>query len=171
MAVVIESEWMRVVFLAEKTVTNTRKHSKRARARAFTLLEVLMVVIIIGLLAAFVVPNFFGASDRAKNDLTKATVERGFNGALDLYKLHTGKYPTSDDGGLKLLLEKPDDEEVAKKWSGPYLKKAEDIKDPWGHEYIYVCPGKYNQDSYDLSSAGKDGEEGTDDDLQNWKDT
>lgn len=143
----------------------------RRQKRAFTLLEVLMVVVIIGLLAAFVAPQFFGAGDRAKKDLAKAAVTSGLNGALDLFKAHMGEYPASDAGGLKALMEAPDDEEARKKWEGPYLKRTSDLKDPWEHEWIYRAPGEYNKNGYDLSSAGKDGQEGTDDDITNWERT
>ncbi len=140
---------------------------KRGR-RAFTLLEVLMVVAIIGLLAAFVVPKLFSTQGKAERDLTQATVDRGMNGALDMYRLHMGRYPREDDGGLKALIEAPRDEQETKKWAGPYVK-ADQLKDPWGTEYVYECPGKYNSDSFDLSSAGPDKEAGTDDDIKNWK--
>jgi len=142
----------------------------RAGRRAFTLLEVLMVVVIIGLLAAFVAPQFFGAGEKAKVQLAQATVDSGFANALDVYRAHMGDYPRSDDGGLKLLLEPPQDEKLAKKWAGPYLK-AKDLMDPWGNEYIYQYPGKYNEKGYDLSSPGRDGQEGTDDDIVNWQRT
>jgi len=147
----------------------TGKQSRRpAGRRAFTLLEVLMVVVIIGLLAAFVAPQFFGAGEKAKVQLAQATVDSGFANALDVYRAHMGDYPRSDDGGLKLLLEPPQDEKLAKKWAGPYLK-AKDLVDPWGNEYIYQYPGKYNEKGYDLSSPGRDGQEGTDDDIVNWQ--
>jgi len=149
--------------------TKSRKH--RVTLRAFTLLEVLMVVVIIGLLAAFVVPNLFSSQDEVKENLTRATVKTGFAGALDQYRLRMDEYPNSDDGGLQLLIEAPDDEELAKKWREPFLKNPEDIFDAWGNEYVYTCPGKYNEGSYDLSSMGPDEEEGTDDDIKNWKDT
>jgi len=152
---------------SEKTVMVKDKRNVRSLYRAFTLLEVLMVVVIIGLLAAFVVPNFFSAGEKAKVDLTQALVDSGLNGALDLYKLHMGTYPRSDDGGLQLLLEEPDDEELAEKWAGPYIKKAEDLRDPWGHELIYECPGEVNADSYDLSSEGRTDDQ--DDDITNWE--
>jgi general secretion pathway protein G len=149
----------------------TERHRVRFKVRGFTLLEVLMVVVIIGLLAAFVVPNFFGAGEKAKKDLTKALIESGLNGALDLYRAHMGTYPESDSGGLMLLLEKPDDEEAAAKWHGPYIKKAQDLKDAWGTDLIYKCPGEINENGYDLSSAGPDKQEGTDDDITNWEKT
>jgi len=153
---------------AETTMSKSRR-TGRSRARAFTLLEVLMVVVIIGLLAAFVVPNFFGAGDKAKKDLTKALVDSGLNGALDLYRAHMGTFPPSDKGGLNLLLEKPDDEEAAANWHGPYIKKAKDLKDAWGHDLIYRYPGEVNENGYDLASVGPDGEEGTADDITNWE--
>jgi general secretion pathway protein G len=146
------------------------RRSRRPGGRAFTLLEVLMVVVIIGLLAAFVAPNFFGAGDRAKHDLAQATVDSGFANALDVYRAAMGDYPRTDEGGLKLLLEAPQDEKLAKKWAGPYLK-VKDLTDPWGHEYIYQYPGKYNDKGYDLSSPGRDGQEGTEDDIVNWQRT
>lgn len=149
----------------------TSKRRGRTRARAFTLLEVLMVVVIIGLLAAFVVPSFFGTGEKAKADLTRAKIESGLNGALDIFRAHMGRYPQADDGGLQLLFEEPEDEELAKNWAGPYLTKPQDLLDAWGNELIYECPGEYNERGYDLSSFGKDGEEGTEDDIKNWEDT
>ncbi|MCA9242336.1 MAG: type II secretion system major pseudopilin GspG [Phycisphaerales bacterium] len=138
--------------------------------RAFTLLEVLMVIVIIGILAAIVVPQFFGADKGARQDLTKAAVKTGFNGALDLYRMHMTHYPLSSENGLMALVEQPDDEEAQAKWRGPYIKNAADLKDAWGHDYEYECPGQYNEDSFDLSSPGPDGQAGTDDDINNWKD-
>ncbi|MFH1747572.1 MAG: type II secretion system major pseudopilin GspG [Planctomycetota bacterium] len=147
-----------------------RNHRLRIRSRAaFTLLEVLMVVAIIGLLAAFVVPNLFGAREGAKIDLTQALVDSGINGALELYRTHMDRYPQEDDGGLMALVEEPEDEDELKKWRGPYVKNAKDLIDPWGNELIYECPGEYNERSYDLSSAGPDGDEGSDDDIKNWE--
>lgn len=147
------------------------KSSKSAlRRRAFTLLEVLMVVVIIGILAALVVPNLFGTLEGARIDTTRSTVESGFAGALDLYKMHMGHYPTTDEG-LAALLEKPDDDELAEKWRGPYLKEGTKLEDAWGNEFIYESPGQYNENSYDLSSPGPNGQEGDDDDIGNWEKT
>jgi general secretion pathway protein G len=152
---------------------NIRKCNRKlhARRRAFTLLEVLMVVVIIGLLAAFVVPNFFGAGDRAREDLTKALIKSGINGALDLYRAHMGTYPPSEEGGLELLHTAPEDEEKAEDWAGPYIKKAEDLRDAWGNELIYEFPGEYNENGYDLASPGPNGTAGDEDDITNWERT
>ena len=142
-----------------------REHSRKNRSRkGFTLLEVLMVVAIIGLLAAFVVPQLFGARDKAKVDLTKALIKSGINGTLDRYKLDMGQYPGEDEDGLMALVEPPDDEEELENWGGPYIK-AEDLVDAWGNELIYMFPADVNEGGYDLSSAGPDEEEGTDDDI------
>lgn len=149
-----------------------RKLQRRiARRRAFTLLEVLMVVVIIGILAAIVVPNLFGTLKGAREDTTRSTIKSGFNGALDLYRMHMGHYPREDEGGLAALLEKPDDEEAAAKWRGPYVKEGTKLKDAWGNDFIYQAPGQYNEETYDLSSPGADQQEGTDDDITNWEKT
>ncbi len=155
----------------EMMVMNKKVKRISSRKRAFTLLEVLMVVVIIGLLAAFVGPQFFSAGDRAREDLAQAAVTSGLGGALDLYRVHMGTFPLSDEGGLQLLMEPPEDEELAEKWDGPYLKKATDLQDPWGVEWIYVYPGDINENSYDLSSAGPDKEPDTEDDIKNWQET
>ena len=150
---------------------NTR--TVRSRVRAFTLLEVLMVVVIIGLLAVFVAPSFFGAGEGVRIDLTKAKIESGLGGAMKMYRVHMGHYPTEEEGGLMSLTEAPDEDvdEGQQKWRGPYLENVRDLKDAWENDLIYECPGQYNEDGYDLSSAGPDGEEGTDDDITNWEKT
>lgn len=145
------------------------KRSKFVRnRRGFTLLEVLMVIVIIGVLAAIIVPNFFGAQEGAKRDLTKAAVDTGLNGALDQFRMNCDRFPTSEEG-LVALSVKPDSDELAEKWRGPYLKDGSKLKDAWGRDFIYVSPGQYNQNTYDLSSAGPDGRPGTDDDIVNWQ--
>ena len=127
-----------------------------------------MVVVIIGMLAAFVVPAFFSTEERQREKLTRALIESGLNGTLDRYRLDMGYYPTTDEG-LLALVEEPDDEELAEKWGGPYVKKASDLRDQWGSDLIYRAPGEYNEGGYDLSSAGSDKDEGTDDDITNWE--
>ncbi len=147
----------------------THARRNRPRTRAFTLLEVLMVVVIIGLLAAFVVPNLWDVEGKQKVKLAQAAVDTGLSGTLDMYRASMGRFPTTDQG-LIALYQPPDDEEDAKKWV-QVIKKPEDLKDAWGNDYIYTCPGQYNERSYDLSSPGPDGQEGTEDDVCNWKRT
>lgn len=145
-----------------------RKARIRRRARGFTLLEVLMVIVILGVLAAVIVPNFISTGDKARKDLAREQVTSGLATQLELFRTHTGRYPTTEEG-LAALLTKPDDETIAEKWGGPYVKKTP--KDPWGHELIYRAPGEYNADGFDLSSAGPDGVPGNDDDVTNWERT
>jgi general secretion pathway protein G len=140
------------------------------RRRGFTLLEVLMVIVIIGILAAFIVPSLFNVGEGAKKDLAQAAVNSGLNGSLEYFKINCGRYPTTDEG-LIALVRKPDSEDLAEKWRGPYLKEGAKLKDPWDRDYIYVSPGRVNETSYDLSSPGVDGQPGTDDDVANWKKT
>jgi general secretion pathway protein G len=144
-----------------------KKPIRKRGYKAFTLLEVLMVVVIIGLLAAAIVPSLFGTEEGAKKKLAGAAITSGLSG-IDRYRLDMGHYPRSEDGGLTALIEKPNDEQEAKKWNGPYVK-PEGLRDPWGNEYVYEFPGRYNEGNYDLSSPGPDGEPGNDDDIRNWK--
>lgn len=149
----------------------THTQENRLAVRAFTLLEVLMVVVIIGLLAAFVVPNFINAPTTAKIGLTEAAVTGSLPNALKMYRVAMGRYPTTDEG-LKALIQPPDDEEQAKAWKrggGPFIEDEKGLKDQWGNEYRYTCPGTYNTEGFDLSSVGPDSQEGTDDDIVNWK--
>ncbi len=124
----------------------------RARRRAFTLLEVLMVLVILGLLASLVVYNLAGVGDKAKRDATKANIKL-VEGAIDLFRAQVGKYPES----LQQLVQKPENETDAANWAGPYIKDAASLKDSWGQELNYKQPGDYNRDSYDLSSPGEPG--------------
>jgi len=143
----------------------TRIRKFRTR-RAFSLLEVLLVVVILGILAAFVVPSLIGAGDKAKIDSTTALIGR--NGpvalGLNLYRTHMNKWPDE----LKDLTEKPSDDEAANKWHGPYIDDPNSLKDAWQYELKYKAPGEHNPDSYDLWSVGPDGQDGTDDDIGNW---
>lgn len=130
--------------------------TKRARSRpaaGFTLLELLVVMVIIGLLASYVAPRFFEQIGKSEVKATRAQLD-AFDKALGTYRLDTGHYPKSEQG-LKALVERPADEP---KWSGPYLAKSVPL-DPWGHRYVYAKPGDQNHD-YGLISYGKDGQRG-----------
>lgn len=118
----------------------------------FTLLELLVVMVIIGLLAAYVGPRYFAQLGKSEQSAAKAQIE-ALAKALDTYRLDTGDYP-STDLGLNALVVKPGDQT---KWQGPYLQKAVP-HDPWGRAYIYRAPGS-NID-FDLLSYGKDGQAG-----------
>jgi len=142
----------------------------RRRASGFTLLEVLLVIAILGVLAAFVVPNLLKRGKQAKIDAAKSAV--GPSGPigqqLEIYALDVGDYPRTEEG-LQALVEIPDSiDPESGKWKGPYIKDAKQLLDPWGNEYQYRYPGEYNENGYDLWSVGPDGEDGTEDDIGNW---
>jgi general secretion pathway protein G len=123
-----------------------------ARTPGFTLLELLVVVVIIGLLAGFVAPRYFGQVGKSEVNVAKAQLD-ALEKALDQYRLDTGRYPSAELG-LKALVERPANEP---KWNGPYLRKAIPL-DPWGKPYLYRFPGEKAE--FDLLSFGKDGQPG-----------
>lgn len=132
--------------------------------RGFTLLELLVVMVIIGLLASYVGPKFFSQIGKSEVKAARAQID-ALEKSLDQYRLDLGRYPTTEQG-LAVLMERPAGE---KKWSGPYLKKAVP-NDPWGHPYIYRQPGEHGE--YDLLSLGKDGQPGGTgeaEDINNWQ--
>ena len=134
--------------------------------QGFTLIEIMLVVIIIGILAAMVIPNLAGRGEQARKAAAKADIESNLSTALDLYELDNGKYPTTEQG-LISLIQKPSTPPEPIKWNGPYLKKKKIPDDPWGHPYVYMAPGEHNAEEYDLSSRGADGVESSDD-INNW---
>lgn len=136
--------------------------------RGFTLIEILLVVVIILVLAAMIVPNFAGRGEQARAAAARADIDVNMAAALDLYELDNGRYPTTEQG-LVALLVKPNSSPVPVNWNGPYLKKKRMPRDPWGQEYVYASPGVQNTDSYDLSSLGSDGIK-SEDDVVNWYD-
>ncbi len=145
-----------------------RKNGIRRNGRrgGFTLLEILVVIAIIALLAAFVVPNLVGVQDKSSIKLTQSKVASGgpIAMAIDTFRLDVGRYPKE----LAELTNKPDDEEEAGKWSGPYIKDPATLKDAWNREIKYECPGKVNETTYDIWSTGPNGQDGDDDDIANY---
>ena len=132
-------------------------------ARGFTLLELLVVMVIIGLLAGYVGPKYFSQIGKSEVKITRAQID-ALEKALDQYRLDTGHYPGMEQG-LNALVAAPGDEP---KWQGPYLKKAVP-PDPWGRPYVYRIPGEHGE--FDLFSYGRDGQpggRGEDADLTNW---
>ena len=129
----------------------------------FTLLELLVVIVIIGLLAGYVAPRYFSQVGKSEIQVAKAQID-ALDKALDQYRLDLRRYPTADEG-LQALVTKPANEP---NWNGPYLKKAVP-NDPWGRPYIYRVPGQKSE--FDLLSYGRDGKpggSGEDADIGNW---
>ena len=150
-------------------MTDNSSYKKFKTISGFTMIEIMLVIIIIGVLVAMVVPNLAGRSDQARIAAAQADIEANLATALDLYELDNGKYPTTEQG-LLALLEEPTSSPVPTNWNGPYLKKKRIPLDPWKRNYVYAFPGAQNTDGYDLSSYGPDGKEGGDDDVSNWGD-
>jgi len=145
--------------------------TRRIRNTAgFTLIEIMVVIIILGLLAAIVMPRIVGETDRARYEQAKVQM-RILEDALKRYKLDNGRFPTTEQG-LEALVQKPTIGVVPRNWpTGGYLDKPEIPVDPWGNKYVYISPGQHGPD-YDLKSYGADGIEGGeeyDQDVESWR--
>ena len=133
----------------------------RRSEKGFSLIELIVVLVILGLLAAVVAPNIYNKLAKGKDQIAKIQIKE-IEGALQLYSFDLGRFPASGEG-LEALVRNPGNLES---WKGPYL--AKDLpKDPWGKDYVYRCPGMHGD--YDLLSYGADGTDGGDDDICSWK--
>jgi len=136
-------------------------HRRARRRYGFTLVELLLVLVILGVLAVVVVPKFTGRSEQAKITAAKTDIAN-LQVAIDTFEIDCARYPTTEEG-IRALVEQPAN---LPDWKGAYLKRGMP-KDPWGNPYVYRCPGEHNTDGYDLHSCGPDGQEGSDD-IDNW---
>jgi len=140
-----------------------------ADRRGFTLIEIMVVMVILGILAGLIMPRIMGRPEEARRTKARIQIE-SIETALKLYKLDNGSYPTTEQG-LQALVEPPSVGKLASAWrEGGYLEKGKVPKDPWDNEYVYLCPGIHGD--LDLVSYGADGEtggEGKDMDINNWE--
>jgi len=127
--------------------------AKAGRTAGFTLLELLVVIVIIGLLAAYVGPKYFAQLGKSEVTIAKAQIE-AFEKSLDTFRLDVGRYPTTEEGLYALVVAPAT---AGAKWNGPYLKKGVP-PDPWGHPYQYKAPGSKSE--FDITSLGRDGQPG-----------
>ncbi len=138
--------------------------------QGFTLLELMVVIVILGILAVYVAPKFMGAPENARINAAKVQI-KSIETALKMYKLDNGFYPSTDQG-LDALISPPETGRLPKKWrKGGYLEKGVP-RDPWGNAYVYLSPGVENTDGFDLYSYGPDGEPGGEEenkDITNWE--
>jgi general secretion pathway protein G len=147
----------------------TREVNRRSgarRPRGFTLIEIMVVIVIIGLLAAFIVPAVIGKVDEAKVSKTKGDIQ-ALEAALAIFYLDNSKYPTTEQG-LKALVVQPNDPSIRHWKPGGYLDRVS--KDPWGNDYQYAFPGQHGKayDVYSLGADGQPGGEGINADIGNW---
>jgi general secretion pathway protein G len=137
--------------------------------RGFTLIELMVVVVILGILAGLIIPRIMGRPEEAKQLKAKMQIEQ-LEQSLKLYYLDNGEYPTTEQG-LTALVEKPTIEPIPKRWrEGGYLEKGKVPRDPWRNPYVYIAPGSHSPD-FDLESYGADGEDGGEGkyaDVENW---
>lgn len=141
----------------------------RIARRGFTLIEIMVVVIVLGILAAVVIPNFVGQTDEARVAKARSDISN-FTTMIEQFRLHMRRYPFADEG-LDVLRNPPNSQD-ANNWKGPYLRKAVP-KDPWGNAYVYMEPAPNGIDPYGVVSYGADGAPGGEDlnrDITSWED-
>ena len=142
---------------------------RKTDCRGFTLIELMVVIVILGILAGLIIPRIMGRPEEAKQLKAKIQIE-SLETALNLYKLDNGAYPDTEQG-LQALIEKPETGMLPKKWrKGGYLEKGKLPKDPWGNDFIYLSPGSHGD--YDIISYGYDGVPGGEDknaDINSWE--
>jgi len=148
---------------------NLKTSINKSDCRGFTLIEIMVVIVILGILAGLIVPRIMGRPEEAKQLKAQLQIE-SLETALKLYKLDSGMYPATEQG-LQALVEKPDTGTIPGKWrEGGYLEKGRLPKDPWGSDFIYLSPGAHGD--YDIVSYGADGVpggEGKNKDINSWE--
>ena len=132
-----------------------------ALRRGFTLIELLLVLMILSVLAALIVPRYAQRAKQARVTAARTQISL-LESALDAFEIDTGRYPTSQEGLDALVMQPPGLEG----WQSAYIRRVP--VDPWGHPYIYECPGEHNTDGYDIHSLGPSGQEGGADNIDNW---
>jgi general secretion pathway protein G len=145
-----------------------RRMTSASRSRGFTLIEIMVVITILGILAALIVPRVVGRTDDARIAAAKQDIASLMQ-ALKLYRLDNGRYPTTEQG-LRALIEKPTTEPIPNNWKqGGYLERSSLPKDPWGKEYQYLNPGLRGEiDVFSFGRDGQSGGEGVDADIGSW---
>ncbi len=157
------------LFIAAKlqSVRFWRSHPKFCAG--FTLIEIMVVIVILGILATLIIPRFMGREEEARRTMARVQIE-SIETALKLYKLDNGVYPSTEQG-LQALVEPPSIGQIPRKWrEGGYLEKGRVPTDPWDNDYVYLSPGLHGD--FDLISYGADGEpggEGNNQDINNWE--
>lgn len=149
----------------DKKARQEPRPTNRGKLAAFTLIEIMVVVVILGILAATIIPQFLGTATDAKISAAKSAIAE-LESNLERFYIHMDRHPTTEEG-LKVLVEPPSGEE--KKWRGPYIKMLR--PDPWGNPYQYRTPGAHHPASFDLWSRGADGADGGEGDkadIGNW---
>ena len=137
----------------------------RGRESGFTLIEIMVVVVILGILAALVAPQVIGNVSEARIMAAKSDI-RNVQNQLEMFRLHAFRYPSTDEG-LEALVSAPGSADAGDRWKGPYLSKVPN--DPWGRPYLYLAPGtRSDVDVYTLGRDGQPGGEGEDSDIGNW---